>query len=152
MQQQAISYSEVAMLTRFCVLLLCCGVLASCSRSDDSGAKSAASWAKVGETDGYVYYADRAGIKKADETVTMSDLFDYKTARSEGGGVPALSKKTDRGYDCQNQKSQALKTTWYSGQMGAGTVVRSNGNAEQLTAVMPGSATAVLIKIACGNS
>jgi hypothetical protein len=41
------------MLRGFCVLLLCCGVLAACNRSDDSGSKSAADWAKVGETDGY---------------------------------------------------------------------------------------------------
>lgn len=142
------------MLTRFCLLLLCCGVLTACNRSEDSarsGAKSAADWAKVGETDGYVYFADHASIRKADETVTMSDLFDYKTARTEGGGAPALSKTTDRGYDCQNQKSQPLKTTWFSGQMGTGTVVRSNGDSGQLTPVMAGSATAALIKIACGN-
>lgn len=139
------------MLTRFCALLLCCGVLISCSRSDESGSKSAADWAKAGETDGYVYYADHANVKKADEIVTMSDLFDYKTARMEGGGAPALSKKTERGYDCQNQKSQAIKTTWYSGQMGTGSVVRSNGDSDQLTPVMAGSPTAALIKIACGN-
>ncbi len=101
--------------------------------------------------DGYVYYADHASIKKADEIVTMSDLFDYKAARTEGGGAPALSKKTDRGYDCQNQKSQAIKTTWYSGQMGTGSVVRSNSDSDQLTPVMAGSATAALIKIACGS-
>ena len=53
--------------------------------------------------------------------------------------------------DCQNQKSQAIKTTWYSGQMGNGSVVRSNGDSDQLTAVIPGSATAALIKIACGT-
>ncbi len=139
------------MLRRFCVLLLCCGVLAACNRSDDSGSKSAADWAKVGETDGYGYYADHASIKKADEIVTMSDLFDYKAARAEGGGAPALSKKTDRGYDCQNQKSQPLKTTWYAGQMGTGTVVRSSGDSDQLTPVMAGSPTAALIKIACGG-
>lgn len=81
----------------------------------------------------------------------MSDLFDYKTARTEGGGAPALSKKTERGYDCQNQKSQALKTTWYSGQMGTGSVARSNGASDQLTRVMAGSATAALSKIACGS-
>ena len=81
----------------------------------------------------------------------MSDLFDSKTTRTEGGGTPALSKTTDRGYDCQNQKSQALKTTWFSGQMGAGTVVGSNGNDDQLTPVMPRSATAALLTIACGK-
>ena len=139
------------MLRRFCALLLCCGVLSACSRSDDSGSTSATDWAKAGETDGYVYYADHASIKKADEIVTMSDLFDYKTARTEGGGAPALSKKTDRGYDCQNQKGQAIKTTWYSGRMGTGSVVRSSNDSDQLTPVMAGSATAALIKIACGN-
>lgn len=142
------------MLTRFCLAILCCGVLVACNRGDNgagSGAKPAADWAKAGETDGYVYYADHASIKRSDETVTMSDLFDYKTARTEGGGAPALSKTTERGYDCQNQKSQAIKTTWYSGQMGTGSVVRSNGDSDQLTAVMAGSATAALIKIACGT-
>lgn len=139
------------MLTRFLLILVCCGVLAACNRGDDSGSKSAADWAKAGETDGYVYYADHASIKKADEIVTMSDLFDYKAARTEGGGAPALSKKTERGYDCQNQKSQAIKTTWYSGQMDAGSVVRSNGDSDQLTPVMAGSSTAALIKIACGS-
>ena len=136
------------MLTRFCALLLCCGVLISCSHSDESGSKSAADWAKAGETDSYVYYADHTSIKNADEIVTMSDLFDYKTARAEGGGAPALSKKTERGYDCQNQKSQTIKTTWHSGKMGTGSVVRSNGESDQMTPVMAGSPTAALIKIA----
>jgi len=139
------------MRTRLFFIFLCCEVLAACNRTDNSGSKPAADWPKAGETDGYVYYADHASIKKADEIVTMSDLFDYKTARTEGGGAPALSKRTDRGYDCQNQKSQALKTTWYSGQMGTGSVVRSNGDSDQLTPVMAGSATAALIKIACGS-
>lgn len=139
------------MLTRLCVVLLCCGALAACGRSDESGSKSAADGAKAGETDGYVYYADHASIKKADEIVTMADLFDYKTARTEGGGAPALSKKTERGYDCQNQKSQALKTIWYSGKMGSGNVVRTSGDSDQLTPVMAGSPTAALIKLACGT-
>lgn len=87
------------MLTRFCVFLLCCGVLAACNRSDDSGSKSAADWAKVGKTDGCVYYAGHASMKKADEVVTMADLFDYKTARTEGGGGPR------RGQSLRDQSS-----------------------------------------------
>ena len=83
--------------------------------------------------------------------MTMSDLFDYKTARSESGGAPALSQTTERGYDCQNQKSQAIKTTWHAGQMGTSSVVRSSGDSDQLTPVMAGSPTSALIKIACGK-
>ena len=109
-------------------------------------------WAKIGETDNYVYYADYAGIQKADETVVMLDLFDYKSAQTEGGSAPALSKTTEREYDCQNKKSQALKASWYSGQMGAGTVVRSAGTSNQWSAATQGTATGGRLKAACGNS
>lgn len=138
------------MRTHLSIAIVCGLLLTACNRGEEQ-AGPPADWAKAGETDGYVYYADHASIKKADEIVTMTDLFDYKTARTEGGEAPALSKKTERGYDCQNQKSQAIKTTWYSGQMGTGSVVRSNGDSDQLTAVIAGSATAALIKIACGT-
>lgn len=90
-EHRASSYSGVAMLIRFCFPLLCCGVLAACNQSKDSTGSDvnpAGNWAKVGETDSYVYYADHASIRKADETVTMSDLFDYKTAQVDGGGPP----------------------------------------------------------------
>lgn len=89
--------------------LLCCTALAACNQSKDSTGSAvnpAGDWAKVGETDSYAYYADHASIRKADETVTMSDLFDYKTAQVDGGGLPALSKRTEREYDCRGQKSQ----------------------------------------------
>jgi hypothetical protein len=135
------------MVTRFYVALCFVAILAACSRGDDVAGQ--AGWTKVGETDGYVYYANRTSIKKTEKTVTMSELFDYKTARTEGDGQ-VLSKKTDREYDCQRQKSQALQTTWYSNRMGGGKVVRSTGDADQLTAIMSGSPTAGLIKIACG--
>jgi hypothetical protein len=61
----------------------------------------------------------------------MLDLFDYKTAQTEGGGT-ALSKVTAREYDCQNQKSQPVKTTGYTGQMGSGMVARTSGAMGQL--------------------
>ena len=128
--------------------IACMLLLTACNRGEEQTGPPA-DWSKVGETDGYVYYADRGSIKRADETVTMAELFDYKTARTEGGGT-TLSKKTDRTYDCQNQKSQAIKTTWYAGRMGGGGVVRSNTTPDQLTAITPGSATATLVKIACG--
>ena len=111
------------MLIRLCFLLLCCTALAACNQSKDSTGSDvnpAGDWAKVGETDSYVYYADHASIRKADETVTMSDLFDYKTAQVDGGGPPALSKRTEREYDCQGQKSQPLNRAGSPGRWGPG--------------------------------
>lgn len=142
------------MVTRLLAGLLLSAVLASCGQGDDgagSGIKPVGEWAKIGETDNYVYYADYASVKKADETVVMLDLFDYKSAQAEGGGAPALSKATEREYDCQNKKSQPLKSSWYSGQMGAGTVVRSGGTTNQWASATQGTATSGLLKAACGS-
>lgn len=144
--------NKMPMTVQLAILALCIGWLGACTGGDSpsgSGAKSAADWSKANETEGYAAYADRGSIRKADETVMMSDLFDYKTAQTDGG-APALSKITVREYDCQNQKSQALKTTWYAGPMGTGAAVRTSGAAGQLSSVAPGTATAALMTVACG--
>ena len=142
------------MLRQLSVILLCCAGVTACGEGGDSsgsGLKPVGEWAKIGETDNYVYYADHASIKKADETVVMLDLFDYKIAQTEGGGAPALSKVTQREYDCQNKKSQALESSWYSEPMGAGTVVRSGGTSNQWSSAAQGTATGGLLKAACGG-
>lgn len=115
-----------------------------------SATPSAVEWSNIGNTEGYACYADDVRLWKADEAVTMSDLFVYETAQTEDGRT-ALSKVTAREYACQNQKSQPVKTTWYTGQMGSGTVARTSGATGQLTTGAAGTATAVLMKIACGQ-
>lgn len=134
------------------LLVLNCMWMTACTGGEPpSGSTtiSAADWFKVGETETYVYYADRGSIRKADEIVTMSDLFDYKTAQTEGG-TSAVSKITVREYDCQNQKSQPVKTTWYADHMGSGAVGRISGATGQLTPSASGTSTAALMKVACG--
>ena len=138
---------------RLCMLLvLSCVWMTACTGGEPPSAPttiSAADWSKVGETETYVYYVDRGSIRKADETVTMSDLFDYKTAQTESG-IPVLSKITVREYDCQNQKSQPVKTTWYADHMGSGAAGRTAGATGQLTPSVSGTSTAAFMKVACG--
>ena len=138
---------------RLCMLLvMSCLWMTACTGGEPPSSPttiSAADWSKVGETETYVYYADRGSIRKADETVTMSDLFDYRSAQVEGG-IPVLSKITVREYDCQNQKSQPVKTTWYADHMGSGVAGRTAGATGQLTTSVSGTSTATLMKIACG--
>ena len=129
------------------------GLMAACTGGETptgSSPSAAAEWTKIGETETYIYYADHGSIRKADETVMMSDLFDYKTSQTEAG-ISALSKLTVREYDCQNRKSQPVKTTWYTGPMGSGAAGRTTGAAGQLTASASGTATATLMTIACGR-
>jgi hypothetical protein len=134
------------------LLVLSCVWMTACTGGEPSSGPttiSAADWSKVGEMETYVYYADRGSIRKADETVTMSDLFDYKAAQTESG-IPALSKITVREYDCQNQKSQPIKTTWYADHMGSGAAGRTTGATGQLATAVSGTSTAALMKVACG--
>lgn len=133
--------------------VLSCGVMAACTGGETPSGPSpsvAAEWTRIGETETYVYYADHSSIRKADETVIMSDLFDYRTTQTEGG-VSALSKITTREYDCQNRKNQPVKTTWYADHMGSGAAGRTTGATGQLTMPASGTATAALMAIACGR-
>jgi hypothetical protein len=136
------------------LVVLTCGSMAACTGgeppSSSSSSISAADWTKIGEMETYAYYTDHGSIRKADETVTMSDLFDYKVVQTEGG-IPALSKITVREYDCQNRKSQPVKTTWYADHMGSGAAGRTTGATGQLTMSVSGTATAALMAIACGR-
>ena len=135
------------------VLVLSCVWMTACTGCEPTSGPTtiaAADWSKVGETETYVYYTDRGSIRKADETVTMSDLFDYKMGQTEGG-IPVLSKITVREYDCQNQKSQPVKTTWYADHMGSGAAGRTAGATGQLASSVSGTATAALMTIACGR-
>jgi hypothetical protein len=135
------------------LIALSCGMMTACTGSETPSAFSPsapAEWTKIGETETYVYYADHRSIRKADETVIMSDLFDYRTTQTEGG-VSALSKITLREYDCQNRKSQPVKTTWYADHMGSGAAGHTTGATGQLTMSASGTATAALMTIACGR-
>ena len=128
-------------------------LMAACTGGETpsgSSPSAAAEWTKIGETETYIYYADHGSIRKADETVMMSDLFDYKTTQTEAG-ISALSKLTVREYECQNRKSQPVKTTWHAGHMGSGAAGRTTGATGQLAASASGTATATLMTIACGR-
>jgi hypothetical protein len=135
------------------LVVLTCVWMTACTGSETpsgSSPSAVAEWTKIGETETYVYYADHSSIRKADETVMMSDLFDYRTTQTEDG-TPALSKIALREYDCQNRKSQPVKTTWYADHMGLGAKGRTTGTTGQLTTSASGTATAALMTIACGR-
>lgn len=51
----------------------------------------------------------------------------------------------------KGHKSQPLKSSWFSGQMGAESIVCSATGTTQWAAAPPGTATAGLLKVACGN-
>ena len=81
----------------------------------------------------------------------IGDYFEQISVMFPEGGISALSKVTVREYDCQNRKTQPVKTTWYADHMGSGAAGRTTGSTGQLAASASGTATAALMTIACGR-
>jgi hypothetical protein len=126
----------------------------ACGERQDAAVESrgaAVSWTQVGEMDRYTYYADYASIQRADEIVTMWDLLNYKVPQTDRGSDTYRSKATHREYDCQGEKSQALKSFWYAEDMAVGKRIRSENGGVGWAPAVPGTATASLLKVACGK-
>ena len=110
-----------------------------------------AEWTLVGSTHNYIQYVDRTTIRRNGNLVKMWDLRDYTKVKTVSG-VSFLSSKTQSEYDCKEEMRRDLAFTWFSGQMGNGNVIYSNGNSsDEWAPIGPGSIAEVLWEIACGK-
>ena len=66
-------------------------------------------------------YVDYATIRRNGDKVKMWRLYDYKTVQT-GIRREWLSDITQQEFDCQNESSKILATSWYSRNMGNGEV------------------------------
>ena len=115
-----------------------------------AGAASA-EWTQSGEGESFIHYVDIATIRRNGNLVKMWDLMDYKTVRTVSG-ISYLSDKSQIEYDCKEEKERMLAFTYFSGQMGNGKVVYSNGAVkDEWEPIEPGSVAETLWKIACGK-
>ena len=115
-----------------------------------AGAASA-EWTIVDGGDRFIHYVDRETIRRNGNLVKMWDLADFKMVRTTAGHS-YLSSKTQREYDCKEEKSRLLAFTDFSGQMGNGNVVYSNGNVrDEWSPIQPESVGEAKWKIACGK-
>ena len=113
---------------------------------------ASAEWTQFGDTDRFIHYVDFATIRRNGNFVKMWSLNDYKTLQKSPAGHSYLSDKTQREYDCKEEKSRLLAFTDFSGQMGNGNVVYSNGNVrDEWSPIEPGSIGETKWKIACGK-
>ena len=112
-----------------------------------------AEWTAVGENSdaGTTTYVDFATLQRSGNLVKVWELVDYKTMQKPGyGGY--LSAKVQVQLDCQEGKTRILSSTWFSNNMGDGSVVRSSSNPGEENPwepMQPRSAGETLFKIAC---
>jgi hypothetical protein len=111
---------------------------------------SYAEWTLIGGSDGYFVYADKATIRRNGDFVKMWSLTDFKTVQKVSGDS-YLSQKMQTECDCKEERSRMLAFSWFSGQMGSGTVVYFNGDAGKWTPIEPVSIGEKMWKIACGK-
>ncbi len=113
-----------------------------------------AEWTKVdlpNLKDGITSYVDLTTIIKASNKVKMWQLHDHESAKA---GNERLSIKTQKEYDCNEEKIRIRARTIFNGNMGTGEVVYSSGDRKpsKWRPVEPGSSGEVFWKIACGNT
>lgn len=132
---------------------------------------AAAEWVKVGSDGRKNTYYDSSSIRKADNKVKMSHLFELQMIE-EVAGKPFRSIEVQAEYDCKELQWRALSSYAYSGNMGnsdvnlgnndlnsgnrtlnfrtgSSGIVNSVRDPGKWKPVQPDSATEILWKIAC---
>jgi len=113
-----------------------------------ASSSAAAEWVAVGSSEPSTLYADLTTIRKAGDTVKMSDLLDFKTAQvTEGHRY--LSSLTTSEYDCKGNRARILYFSWHSGNMGGGQIVNMDLDTSEWEPVRPRSGVETLWKFAC---
>ena len=113
-------------------------------------AGAAAEWALVGGVENvFSAYADQATIRRDGSRVDMWGIYDFNNADMSIDGHKHFSTKVLRQYDCGDPRVRLLSYLDYSGRMGAGQVIASNGDTRRWETIVPGSVDEAFWKIAC---
>lgn len=118
-----------------------------------TGAASA-EWTKIGAAskaaDAFTLYVDLATIQRNGKLVRMWDLQDFKQPQTLGE-QKYLSEKTHLEFDCEAKKARILAIVDFSGQMAAGEIIYSDGDASDWTVVVAKTTGEMEWNAACGK-
>jgi len=112
-----------------------------------------AQWVRIGENARSVAYIDTE-ISRSNDTATYYTLFDYKNTQvSPRSGRQYQSEKARHYTECRNERDRVLSFSWYSEEMGHGSVVYTRNKPTNWEPTdLPGSYGNAFWKIACGNN
>ena len=112
-----------------------------------------AEWVSVAKSNqaGSTVYVAPGTIRRKGDLVKMWHLFDNKTAETYRDNS-VLSIKGQNQYDCADERTRVLAYTFFSGNMGSGTVVYSNPDEGKWQPVAPDSTAKELWKIGCDKN
>lgn len=112
-----------------------------------------AEWILVGEDSHSQIYIDRSTIRRPGNMAKMWVINNYKSAQKLSGGSSFLflSMRSRHEYDCSDGNSRTLDISIHSARMAEGFILLTNSTAQPWESVVPGSAAALELKIACGT-
>lgn len=134
-------------ITGFCLLLLfACG-------KPESTLVSESGWENIGgNSEGMTLYIDRATIRRHGDIAEMQHLYDFKTAETiDNSNKAYLSIKGNDEYNCKENQSRMLASSFHSENMGKGEALFSESNPGPWAAIASGSVDEALFKIACAK-
>ena len=102
------------------------------------------------DTAGLAVYVDPGTIRRKGNLAKMWQLYDYKTVQTVAGDS-LLSMKRFNEYDCTEERTRTLGYTWFSGNMGSGTVVYSTFEIQQWEPVVSRTINRTLWNVACSK-
>jgi hypothetical protein len=112
-----------------------------------------AEWLVVGtSTDDDMIYIDPATIRQKGELVEVWVLFDSRLAKRflETTSYYASTRQLQQ-YNCTEEQYRSLTVTWFSSNMGKGTVVDNLTKEGQWQPVPPGSVGRYLMNLVCAK-
>lgn len=112
---------------------------------------ASAEWVLVANTERASHYFDPNIVRGNSGMVRIWDLTAVKTAIEEIPGKSIWSSKTQREYDCKEERTRILYGSLHTGKMGEGETVNTDPEPKGWVQVIPGSATETMWKIACGK-
>ena len=114
---------------------------------------AAAGWVVVDSYGTHTAYADPASIHRAGNRVKMWALLDFKTTQQDFTNPRNgyLSEIAQFEYNCKEQRTRRLYSSWHSRHMGRGKVVSSDSDPSRWEPVLPGSRSEILREFACGR-
>jgi hypothetical protein len=109
-----------------------------------------AEWVQQGSNSEVTVYFNSDGIINSNETIRVWYLFDYRTPKIDAINFPYSSREFFE-FNCQIKIIRNLSLTWFSGNMGQGTVNRHYDKASEWRNVAPDTFEAWLSKNACAK-
>ena len=109
---------------------------------------ASAQWKQVSEGENSIDFIDITTLKKINNQLRVWVLYDYKSPKVIAGEV-SNSLKTLKEFDCKEDRSRSLTSTFHSGQMGSGMVNYRLDTPTSWSYIAPDAVDSDLLNIVC---